>query len=336
MKNLLYIGNKLSQHGVAATAIEVLGPFLEGEGYKLYYASSKKNAVLRMLDMLRSVLKVRNKIDFILIDTYSTSNFWYAILVSQLARVLKIKYIPILHGGNLPYRLKNSPRLCRILFNNAYKNVAPSGYLLHHFELNGFTNTIHIPNTLEIDNYSYKERKIVVPHLLWVRSFARIYNPNMAVEVFKGIKIKYPEATLCMVGPEKDGSLEAAKLLAESYNLDVTFTGKLSKKEWITLSEDYNLFINTTHFDNTPVSVMEAMALGLPVITTDVGGIPFLLDDHVNAVLVEDGSVDQMVGAIEKVCQDENLAHMLSQNARAKVEGFDWEIVKGAWVDALL
>lgn len=301
----------------------------------LYYASSKKNAVLRMLDMLWSVLKLRNKIDFILIDTYSTSNFWYAILVSQLARVLKIKYIPILHGGNLPYRLKNSPHLCRILFSNAYKNVAPSGYLLHHFELNGFTNTVHIPNTLEIGNYRYKERKIVVPHLLWVRSFARIYNPNMAVEVFKGIKIKYPEATLCMVGPEKDGSLEAAKLLAESYNLNVTFTGKLSKKEWIALSEDYNLFINTTHFDNTPVSVMEAMALGLPVITTNVGGIPFLLDDHIDAVLVEDASVDQMVGAIERVYQDENLASMLSKNARAKVERFDWEIVKEAWGNLL-
>lgn len=289
-----------------------------------------------MLDMLWSVLKLRNKIDFILIDTYSTFNFWYAIFVSQLARVLKIKYIPILHGGNLPYRLKNSPRLCRILFSNAYKNVAPSGYLLHHFELNGFTNTIHIPNTLEIGNYSYKEREIVVPHLLWVRSFARIYNPNMAVEVFKDIKIKYPEATLCMVGPEKDGSLATAKLLAESYNLNVTFTGKLSKKEWITLSEDYNLFINTTHFDNTPVSVMETMALGLPVITTNVGGIPFLLDDQVDAVLVEDGSVDQMVGAIEKVCQDENLATMLSKNARAKVERFDWGIVKQAWRNLLL
>lgn len=331
MKNLLYIGNKLSHHGVSATAIEVLGPLLAEEGYTLYYASSKKNTILRMLDMLWSVLKLRNKVDFILMDTYSTSNFWYAVLVSQLARVLKINYIPILHGGNLPSRLKSNPGLCKILFGNAYKNVAPSGYLLHHFELNGFTNTIYIPNTLEIDHYNYKERKVVVPHLLWVRSFAQIYNPNMAVEVFKVLKSIYPEATLCMVGPEKDGSLVAAKLLASNYGLDVTFTGKLSKKDWITLSEDYNLFINTTHFDNTPVSVMEAMALGLPVITTNVGGIPFLLDDGVDALLVDDSSVDQMVEAIKIVCQDENLAQSLRRMARTKTEGFDWQIVKKTW-----
>lgn len=336
MKNLLYIGNKLSQHGVSFTTIETLGPLFKDEGYEVFYASSKKKMVLRMLDMLYKVIQLRNKVDFILIDTYSTTSFWYAFITSQLARILYVQYVPILHGGNLPNRLKNNPRLCKMLFRNAYKNVAPSGYLLHHFELKGFTNTIYIPNTLEIDNYSYKERKIVVPHLLWVRSFAKIYNPNMAIEVFKVIKNKHPEATLCMVGPEKDGSLAGAQLLAESYNLNVTFTGKLSKKEWITLSEDYNLFINTTHFDNTPVSVMEAMALGLPVITTNVGGIPFLLDDYVDAVLVEDGSVDEMVGAIEKVCQDENLARMLSQNARAKAEGFDWKIVKEAWEHVLV
>lgn len=336
MKNLLYIGNKLSQHGVSVTTIETLGPLFKDEGYEVFYASSKKNMVLRMLDMLCKVVQLRNKVDFILIDTYSTISFWYAFLTSQLARLLYVQYVPILHGGNLPSRLKSNPRLCKMLFSNAYKNVAPSGYLLHHFELNGFTNTIYIPNTLEIDNYSYKERKVVSPHLLWVRSFAKIYNPNMAVEVFKVIKSKYPESTLCMIGPEKDGSLAEAKKMAEIYNLNITFTGKLSKKEWIALSENYNLFINTTHFDNTPVSVMEAMALGLPVITTNVGGIPFLLDAHIDAVLVEDGSVDQMVSAIEEVCQDKNLAHMLSQNARAKAEGFDWEIVKEAWEDVLV
>ena len=335
MKNLLYIGNKLSLHGVSVTTIETLGPLLENEGYKVFYASSKKNMVLRMLDMLRKVMQFRNKATLILIDTYSTSSFWYAFLVSQLARLLHIQYVPILHGGNLPNRLEKNPRLCKMLFGNAYKNVAPSKYLLHHFELKGFINTIYIPNTLEIDNYVYKEPKVIAPHLLWVRSFARIYNPNMAIEVFKIIQHKYPQATLCMVGPDKDGSQEEAKVLASKYGLDVIFTGKLSKQEWIALSESYNLFINTTHFDNTPVSVMEAMALGLPVISTNVGGIPYLLEHQTDALLVEDNAVGQMVAAIDKLCHDENYAQTLSRNARFKVENFDWSQVKKLWEDML-
>ena len=67
----------------------------------------------------------------------------------------------------------------------------------------------------------------------------------------------------------------------------MNFTGKLSKQEWRDLSKDYNVFINTTNFDNTPVSVIEAMALGIPVVSTNVGGLPFLITDKVDGVLVE-------------------------------------------------
>ena len=80
-----------------------------------------------------------------------------------------------------------------------------------------------------------------------------------------------------MVGPDKDGSLEKTKQYAKEKGVlhRVRFTGGLSKTEWIELSKDYNIFINTTNVDNTPVSVMEAMALGFPVISTNVGGVPF-------------------------------------------------------------
>jgi len=335
LKSLLYIGNKLSSHGVSVTTIETLGSLLENEGYAVYYASSKKNLVFRMLDMLWSIVKFRKKIDLVVIDTYSTSSFWYAFLTGQLARILKIGYIPILHGGNLPDRLKNNPRLSKMLFGNACKNIAPSNYLLHHFKMNGFNNTLFIPNTIEIGSYPFKERKTIVPHLLWVRSFAKIYNPNMAVEVLQKLRRFYPEATLCMVGPDKDGSMEAAKMLAAECGLEVTFTGRLSKKEWVALSENYSIFINTTHFDNTPVSVMEAMALGLPVISTNVGGIPYLLKDNNDALLVDDNSVDQMVAAITNLCKNETLVQTLSRNARNKAESFDWSNVKKLWKDII-
>lgn len=290
---------------------------------------------MRMLDMLWHVLKLRNTIDVILIDTYSTSSFWYAFLVSQLARILKLRYVPILHGGNLPHRLQNNPRLCRMLFQNAHQNIAPSHYLLHHFKLHGYVNTVFIPNTIEISNYTFMERKTAVPRLLWVRSFAAIYNPTMAVEVLRKLKKKFPDALLCMVGPDKDGALVSTKALAKAYELDVTFTGKLSKKEWISLSADYTIFINTTNFDNTPVSVMEAMALGLPVVSTNVGGIPYLLEDGVDALLVEANSVSQMVAAVERLCTDSHLATSITRGARTKVEAFDWTNVREAWKNVI-
>ena len=332
---LLYLGNQLSKHGFNKTTIETLGLHLEQEGFGVYYASNKKSFPLRMLDMMRSVIIYRKQVSYILIDTYSTKAFWYAFVCSQLARVLNIKYIPILHGGNLPNRLKNNPKLCRMVFANAHKNVAPSGYLKQAFENAGFTNVIHIPNSIEIDKYELKTRVELTPKLLWVRAFASIYNPKMAVKVLQQLQEQYPSATLTMVGPDKDGSLQTTKDFAKSLGITVNFSGQLTKEEWWELASKHDIFINTTHFDNTPVSVMEAMALGLPVISTNVGGIPFLLTNEQNALLVPDNDITAMTNAVLDLLENKPKNNLLITNARTFIEQMDWKLVKQSWVSIL-
>jgi glycosyltransferase involved in cell wall biosynthesis len=330
LKNLLYIGNKLSKHGVNPTTIETLGPLLEQEGFRLQYSSSIKNQGLRLIDMLWSVFRYR-KVDFVIIDTYSTTNFWYAFGTSQLCRLLNIKYIPILHGGNLAVRLKKNTEICRMIFKYSFYNVAPSLFLIEEFKKEGYDNVVHIPNAIQLAKYPYLKREKAVPNLLWVRSFAKIYNPIMAVSVFASLKHKYPEATLCMVGPEKDGSLLETKQRAKELNLEVNFTEKLAKEEWINISKNYSIFINTTHFDNMPVSVIEALSLGLAVVSTNVGGIPFLLKNEKNALLVPDNNVDKMVKEIVRLIEDSNLFSEINSNGKNLSEQFEWQKVKLKW-----
>lgn len=332
---LLYLGNQLSKHGFNKTTIETLGLHLEQESFGVYYASNKKSFPFRMLDMMWSVILYRKQVSYILIDTYSTKAFWYAFVCSQLARVLNIKYIPVLHGGDLPNRLKNNPKLCQMVFANAYKNVAPSGYLKQAFENTGFKNVIHIPNSIEIDKYEFKARTELTPKLLWVRAFASIYNPEMAVKVLFELQRKYPNATLTMVGPDKDGSLQTTKAFAESVGVAVNFTGQLAKEDWWQLASEHDIFINTTHFDNTPISVMEAMALGLPVVSTNVGGIPYLLTDKENALLVNDNDVVAMTNAICSLLEDREQCKTLALNARNFIEQMDWDVVKEGWKQVL-
>lgn len=337
MKNsLVYIGNKMKgHHHRTLTTLDTLSQQLQDEGFYVASASSFVWKPLRMLHMLWVVLVKGNNAHRVLIDCYSTQNFYYAVAVGSLCRLLKIPYLPILHGGNLPDRLKKSPSLSKKLFAGAVMNVAPSSYLLEAFQKEGYRNVILIPNSFEIKNYDFKPREKVTPKLLWVRSFAQIYNPMLALQVLEQLKQLYPEARLCMVGPDKDGSLEQCKTYAGSKNLEVTFTGKLSKESWIKLSQDYDLFINTTHFDNTPVSVMEAMALGLPVVSTNVGGIPHLLEDQKEALLVPPNNVDSFVSAIHKLLEGPEMARGLAIQARTKVEKFDWQVVREAWLDLL-
>jgi glycosyltransferase involved in cell wall biosynthesis len=334
-KNLLYIGNKLHKHGFNKTSIETLGAFLAEEGYNVVYTSNKKNQVVRLFDMMLTTFLKARKVDYILIDTYSTSSFWYAFFCSQLARLFAIKYIPILHGGDLPNRLRNNPYLCKLIFNYSYANVAPSTYLLEKFKERGFKNVIFIPNSIELKDYQFKQRTIIQPKILWVRSFAKIYNPKMAVEVLKLLKEKYSVASLTMVGPDKDGSLIETKEFAKSLNLEVNFTGKLSKKEWTDLAAEHDIFINTTHFDNTPVSVIEAMALGLPVVTTNVGGIPYMLTNNENALLINDTMSIEMVNAIDNLLNDSLLTEKITTNAKLLVYNMDWQRVKLKWGELL-
>lgn len=328
---LLYLGNRLSKHGFNKTTIETLGLQLEQEGYTIYYASDKKSFLFRLLDMIWAVFIYRKQVSYILIDAYSTKAFWYAFFCSQLARIFNIKYIPILHGGDLPNRLKKNPMFCRMLFSNAYKNVAPSDYLKQAFEKEGFKNVIHIPNTIEIEKYEFKLRTELTPNLLWVRAFASIYNPEMAVKVLQQLQEKYPSASLTMVGPDKDGSLQTTKAFADSINCKVSFTGQLSKEDWWQLASEHDIFINTTHFDNTPISVMEAMALGLPVVSTNVGGIPYLLTDKENALLVNDNDVVTMTTAICSLLDNQEKTKALALNARNFIEQMDWNVVKEEW-----
>lgn len=326
----------MSDHGYTSTSIETLGSFLEAEGFTVYYASSKKNKFLRMLEMVYMTFKYAKKVDYVLIDTYSTKNFWYAFIISQLCRLLNVKYIPKLHGGDLPSRIVRTKFFSNLIFNNAFINIAPSYYLYEAFKNNGYTNLKYIPNTIELQLYTQSVKTFDVPKILWVRSFAKIYNPIMAVKVFMNLKKIYPEATLCMIGPKKDDSLEKTKRFAQKNKVDVMFTGKLSKEDWIAKSKDYNVFINTTHFDNTPISVIEAMALGLPVVSTNVGGIPYLLQHEVNSLLVTDNDEEGMTQQVNRLFVEANLAHSITKNAKETVQSFDWEIVKKEWTDLLI
>ena len=129
--------------------------------------------------------------------------------------------------------------------------------------------------------------------------------------------------------------MDKIKEIVSNLKLNVIFTGKLSKKNWIDLSETYDVFINTTHFDNTPVSVIEAMALGLPIVSTNVGGITYLLTDQETALLVEDNDVAGMVIAIKEILNNQQLKEKMVTNALNLVQDFDWEKVKLKWNDIL-
>ncbi|MFM8450894.1 MAG: glycosyltransferase family 4 protein [Haliscomenobacter sp.] len=333
MKRILYIGNHLSRSGGNPSVAELMAPLLHVEGMDLHLVSARRNKVVRLLEMLWAVLRYGRREAPVLIDVYSTLNFYYAQWVAMGCRWLGIPYCCVLHGGNLPQRLLHNPRACRALFGGALRLAAPSGYLQRAFEEAGYSVQV-IPNFLDLGRYPFRERRVLRPRLLWVRAFNQIYNPKLAIEVLHQLRMLYPDACLCMVGPDKDGSLAHCQAWVKQLGLEdaVTFTGGLSKSDWIARSAGYDFFINTTRFDNLPVSVLEALALGMPVISTAVGGLPFLIEDGTNGCLVPEGDAAAFVAAIRQYIDDPARAQQLSVQARQKACQFDWAQVKPKWM----
>jgi len=144
---------------------------------------------------------------------------------------------------------------------------------------------------------------------------------------------EFSNVSLTMVGPDKDGSLDACKKLAAELSISplIQYTGRLSVDEWISLSAGHDIFINTTNFDNLPVSVIEAMALGMPVVSTNVGGLKYLIKHRINGMLVNPGSELEFVAAIKYLLNNSAFTHQLSEGARHTAETFDVTRVMQLW-----
>ena len=101
------------------------------------------------------------------------------------------------------------------------------------------------------------------------------------------------------------------------------------------MSEEYDVFINTTNADNMPVSIIECLALGLPIVSTNVGGLAYLLENNKNALLVKKNDISQMVEKIMNLINDKNLVKLITKNGRKFSENFSSTVVINKWVKTL-
>jgi glycosyltransferase involved in cell wall biosynthesis len=114
---------------------------------------------------------------------------------------------------------------------------------------------------------------------------------------------------------------------------NVKFTGKLSPDEVVELYESADIMLNPTTVDNMPNSVLEALAVGIPVVTTDVGGIPFIVSDNQTALLVDVNNPEMMANKVEQLIIDPGLYEILVLNGVKEVEKYAWDVVKHQWLD---
>ncbi|MGH9947080.1 MAG: glycosyltransferase family 4 protein [Pyrinomonadaceae bacterium] len=317
--------------GYVTTQGHILADLLSDKGYSVISASSMVNRVLRLLDIVGTIIRNRKKIDILILEVYSGMNFLVADIVGYMSRFFGFPTIFVLHGGNLPEFAKRHPRWTKRVLARANELVAPSRFLARELQDLGLPIAV-IRNVVDLSDYQFKLRSGVKPKLMWMRAFHGIYNPCMAVNVFQSIRRKYPLARLVMAGIDKGLEPEIKKMVDEMGLQDsVRFPGFLDQKAKAQEFSNADIFLNTNHIDNMPVAVLEAGAMGLPVVATCVGGIPDLIQNGENGLLVPDGDVEGMSNAVESLLENSELAERLSIKGRKMAEQSSWEIVRTEW-----
>ncbi len=328
---ILYIGNQLSGENSSPSLIDRLSPRLRNRGFELILASGDPRPWARALDMARTMAENMAKVDRVLIDTYSTLAFHYAWICGEWARAQGKPYYPILHGGDLESRMVRSPRICRRFFGRSRKNILVSDFLAPAMDSRGFAYEI-IPNGIDLEYFPFQLRRHAGPRLLWVRAFSSIYQPLMAVDLVRRLKPRLPDIMLRMVGPDKDGSLAHCREKVREWGLEhqVEFLGPMSQAEWAELSRDSDIFINTSRVDNMPVSLLESLALGLPMISLKTGGIPRMIRHGKEGWLV--ASLEDMARSVLFLMENPAIVSSLSQAGRMKAESFGWTAIEEKWI----
>lgn len=332
-RSVLIVGNFLSSKNGMRGVCEDLAARLQDRGWNVFTASAAPNRLLRLVQMIGTAWNKRDRFEVAHVDVFSGSAFLWAEAVCWVLRFSGKPYVLTLHGGDLPEFAKRWPKRITSLLASARTVTVPSSYMLERMR-QFREDMILLPNPLFTNDYRFRLRLKLAPKLVWLRAFHRIYNPSLAPKVIALLIDDLPDSTVMMIGPSKgDGSLELMQQVAA--NLGVTakviLAGKVPKEDIYDWLDKGDIFLNTTNVDNTPISILEAMACGLCIVSTNVGGIPYVLEHEYDALLVAPDDPEAMAAAVRRILNDSDFAQQLSLNARKKVEQFDWSVILPRW-----
>lgn len=331
---VLLVGNFLSRNTGIRGVCEDLAKRLAPGGFRVFTTSSHKNSTVRGLGMVATTSRRLFIIDVAQIDLYSGRAFFWGEAVTAVLRVARKPHVITLHGGGLPEFSAARPRRFGRVLAGASAVTAPSSFLAR--ELAPLRPDIHvIPNGLETRAYPFRERIEPQPRLVWLRAIHEIYDPVLAIEVVARLVPRYPEVSLAMIGPDKgDGSSAKVRSVIARLGLEgrVAVEGAVPKSEVPQRLNRADIFLNTSRVDNAPVTLIEAMACGLGVVTTDAGGIPDLVRHEHDALVAPVGDADALAENVRRLLEERELAGRLSCNGRETAAQHDWEKVLPKWV----
>jgi glycosyltransferase involved in cell wall biosynthesis len=232
-----------------------------------------------------------------------------------------------------------------LTLNKVQAIVVPSTFLQQVFKDFGKTVQV-VPNVLDqqlffvpdstLHSRSVSERHIGgvlgrnpnsrnnAPHLIVTRNLEAIYDVSTVINAFALIKKEFPQAHLSIAGTGPELRSLEKQVINLKLEKSISFTGRLSPQKMAQLYQNANVMLNASTVDNTPNSIIESLACGTPVVTTNAGGIPKLVTHQYDALLIEVGDEKNMAEQTISLLKNEKQRVELIENGLNTITKFYW------------
>lgn len=324
MKVLLICNYKPGVGGISGQ-VEILQRKLCSEGHTADIFSTKGSALWR-LGLPRRLRSVAQGYDVLHIHCCSGWGFLPAVVGVTAGRRLKKRVVLTYHGGGGERFFDKHPCLVKHYLMRTDANIVLSGFLAKVFDKHHLPYTI-IPNIIELDESHYRERNEIKPHYICVRAHEPLYNIPCILRAFQKVQAELPEATLTLVGSGSEHE-NLIHLSQEMGLKNVSFTGRVDNKDIYQHLDKADIMLSAPLVDNMPVSLLEAMNAGLLVISSNVGGVPYMIEDNKTGYLFLSDDSNALARLMIQAVQQSSENRAIIRNAHQIVNDYRWESIR--------
>ena len=325
----------LTTGGAAVTLVQVNAPYAPAwiGGVPLV------RAVFRLMPYLSTLWRAAGRSDvFHIMANSGWSWHLFAAPAVWVARRRGVAVVVNYRGGEAAVFLRGSGRVVRFTLRRACALLVPSGFLQEVFFRHQMQAEI-LPNIVDLSRFHPREDANGAdhgdaPHLLVARNLEVLYDNETAINAFKLVKEKFPRARLSIAGSGPEALRLRQRVRALGLDGAVRFCGRLERDAMAALYRSADLVLNPSLADNMPNSLLEAWASGVPVVSTNVGGIPYLAQDGVTASLVPPADPDAMAQASLFLLRNEAVWRTRAQAGLEESKRYTWAEVQPVLMDA--
>lgn len=315
--------------------VDLLHACVINEGYIADIFSTKGNPFKRIGQFFQLLSAVR-KYDVLHIHGCSDWGMLPVVYGVIAGKIWRKRIIVTYHGGGAGDYFERHGAFASRWLRRADKVIVLSGYLKKVFDKYEIPCLV-IPNIVTLREDIYQPKQSIAPKFISIRHLTSLYRIDLVIRAFAQVLEKYPDATLDILGQgDKREELEALVRGLEKEGVSelgrkVRFVGQVPNEQIYDYLCANDIMLSAPKIDNMPVSLLEAMNAGVLVISSNVGGVPYMIE-HGRTGLLFEGLEEEGVRRLEKQMlwalehQEESLR--MIEAAHIEVRKYTWSEVR--------